>query len=104
MAAYVPATLRTPTALTASAVKVIDPASVTAVVRTFNVSASAASKTFTIAQGTDAAGTRIFDAVALTANVPYIQNGWWVIEDASFWEVKASDTVPVFGAWGYNYS
>lgn len=50
----------------------------TYIMRTISVQTNAASKTFTLSIGADAAGTRIFDAYALTANIPAIFNGWWV--------------------------
>ena len=50
----------------------------TYIVRTWAVQANSSSKTFTVSIGADAAGTRLFDAYALTANVPAIFNGWWV--------------------------
>lgn len=49
----------------------------TYIVRTFHVQTNAASKTFTLSIGADAAGTRLWDAYALTQNVPAIFNGWW---------------------------
>lgn len=50
----------------------------TYIVRTFQVQANSSAKTFTLSIGADAVGTRLFDAYALTANVPAIFNGWWV--------------------------
>lgn len=49
----------------------------TYIIRTLHVQ-SAAARTFTLSIGADAAGTRLFDAYALTANIPAIFNGWWV--------------------------
>lgn len=47
------------------------------IMRTIHVDTNASSKTFTFSIGADAAGTRLFDAYALTASVPAIFNGWW---------------------------
>ena len=103
-AAYTPKTLVEATALTASAVTYYDPSSVVGIMRTIQFSASAASKTVTLSNGTDAAGTRIFDALALTANVPAIYNGWWTVSDNKVVQAKASDTVPVLFVGGLEYA
>jgi hypothetical protein len=85
-------------------VTVYDPSSVVGIMRTIQCSANAASKTFTLSIGTDGAGTRIFDAYQLTANVPAIFNGWWTVSDAKVVQAKAGDTVPVLYVGGYEYA
>lgn len=50
----------------------------TYIIRTLHVQTNATSKTFTLSIGADAAGTRLFDAYALTQSIPAIFNGWWV--------------------------
>lgn len=107
MAAYTPATLRTVTAITAAYVKVIDPSSVTAVMRTFVFNVDTTAHSVFAAQGTGAAGTLFVNNHLLTANVEFLVNTWIVLEDASFVEVKAdsvASNAPNFGAWGYNYA
>lgn len=106
MATYVPKLLRTPTAITASAVSVYTPSGVTAIIRTFvfqTVTAHAVSMSI----GADAAGTRIVDAYLLTVNVPWVNNGWHVIPDGIALQVKADSiatNAPTFAASGYEYS
>ena len=80
MGTFTPKALVPVTQLTASAGTSVytQPASVTSIVRTIHVIAASAAKTFTLSFGADAAATRLFDAYALTANVPSIFNGWWV--------------------------
>lgn len=104
MAAYTPKTLVEATALTASAATYYDPVGVVGVMRTIQFSSSAASKTVTLSNGTDAAGTRIFDALALTANVPAIYHGWYTVSDAKVVQAKATDTVPVLYVGGLEYA
>lgn len=103
-ATYTPKTLVEATALTASAVTYYDPSSVVGVMRTIQFSASASGKNVTLSNGTDAAGTRIFDALALTANVPSIFNGWWTVSDNKVVQAKAGDTVPVLYVGGLEYA
>lgn len=104
MATYVPKTLVEAQAITASAVTYYDPVGVVGIMRTIQFSASAAAKTITLSNGSDAAGTRIFDALALTANIPSIYNGFWTVSDAKVVQAKASDTVPVLYVGGLEYS
>lgn len=44
--------------------------------RSIHVQSAAAGKTFTLSFGADAAGKRLWDAYALTQNVPFDYNGW----------------------------
>ena len=50
--------------------------------------------------------TDIEEATLLTVNVPYVQNGWYVIPTSGIVQVKADSiatNAPTFGAWGYSY-
>jgi|ERR1044071_2280566 hypothetical protein len=78
MAVYTPSALATAVALTASGGTQIVAAASTNILRTIHFSTSGSGKTVTFSIGADAAGTRIFDAMALTQAVPSIFNGWWV--------------------------
>jgi hypothetical protein len=76
------------------------------IVRTWHFSTSAAGKTVTASFGADAAGTRVFDAVALTQNVPSIYNGWWVFAGAGAHDIdaNASATTAQIKVGGYDYA
>ncbi len=76
------------------------------IVRTWNIQASTAAKTVTVSIGADAAGKRILDAYPLTANVPFINNGWWTITGAGAHDVdgNCSATTVSLGAFGYTYA
>jgi hypothetical protein len=81
MASYTPAALvPAMTSLTSSDVYQSSTAATTGVLRTIHAQANAAAHSFTVtAGGADVPATRIFDAYALTANVPSIFNAWWVV-------------------------
>jgi hypothetical protein len=81
LAAYNPAALvPAMTSLTSTAAYQTSTASATGIIRTIHADTSAAAHSFTItAGGADAAATRLVDAYALTALVPTILNGWWVV-------------------------
>ncbi len=81
MAVYTPAALvPAMTSLTSTVAYQTSTASTTGVLRTIHAQANAASHNFTVtAGGADVAATRLFDAYALTANVPATFNGWWVV-------------------------
>ena len=66
----------------------------TGVLRTIHAQSSAAAHSITVTTGgADAAATRLFDAYALTALVPAIFNGWWVVPaTAASWLGYKSDT------------
>lgn len=77
------------------------------VIRTWNVQANSSSKTFTVSFGADAAGKRLWDAYALTANVPLIANGWWTVTGsgaAHDIDGNCSATTVSLGAFGYTYA
>ena len=80
MATYTPVAVVPMTSLVATAgTSVLTGTSgTTYVIRTIHVDTSAASKTFTMSIGADAAGTRLFDAYPLTVSQPAVFNGWWV--------------------------
>lgn len=106
MATYTPAVLRTPTAITATFAKVIDLAT-DSIVRTFNFNVLTTAHSVYLSQGTGGEGTAILQSYLLTANVPYIVNGWYFVPEANFWETKADSVAtnaPAFGAWGYTYA
>jgi len=110
MATYAPSQLRATIALTASAADLVKPLLAhTSIIRTFVVQANVASRTVTLDMATstaDAAATRIVDAYALTANVPWIVNGWFVC-DTTTWLVglaSAAGSTVMFSASGYDYS
>ncbi len=68
------------TSLTSTAAYQTSTAANTGVLRTIHAQSAAASHNFTVSVSTaDAAATRLFDAYALTANIPSIFSGWWVI-------------------------
>lgn len=79
----------------------------TYILRTIHVQANSAAKTFTLSIGADAAGTRLFDAYALTANVPAIFNGWWAKAgsgSAHDIDGNCSATTVTLMASGYDYA
>lgn len=95
MATYTPAALvPAMTSLTSTAAYQTSTAATTGVLRTIHAQANAASHTFTVSTGgADAAATRLFDAYALTANVPSTFNGWWVVPaTAASWLGYKCDT------------
>jgi hypothetical protein len=103
-----PSQLRATIALTASAQDLVKPvAAHTSIIRTFVVQANTTARTVTLDMATstaDAAATRIVDAYALTANVPWINNVWWVC-DTTTWLVglaSAAGTTVMFSASGYD--
>lgn len=85
MATYTPASLIPVTSITStttSAGSYSAPAATTGVIRTIQLNA-VGTNAFNVSLGADAAGTRIFSQVALSANVPAIYNGWWVTAASS---------------------
>lgn len=105
MATYTPKELRIPTAITASAVTVYTATSTTGIMRTYQFD-TATAHSVSLSREADAAGTRILDLYLLTTNVPFVQNGMWVIPSAGILQVKADSVAtnaPTFGAWGYEY-
>lgn len=98
--------------ISSTAVYITSTAAYTAVLRTIQVQANAGSQTFTMdmnGAAADAASFRLFDAYALTANVPSIFNGWWVqpLTAASMMGLKSNAAgLSVVQAFlnGYSYS
>lgn len=77
------------------------------IVRTWHLDTSAASKTFTISNGADAAGTRLFDAFALTASIPAVYNGWYAVTAAGgqhTFDGNCNSATVVLLAGGYTYA
>ena len=106
MATYTPKTLRTPTAITASAVRVYTGVSIISIMRSFLFQTLTA-HSVSVSIGADAVGTRILDTYLLTINIPYLVNGWFTIDNGVTLQVKAdaiTTNAPVFGAWGYEYA
>jgi hypothetical protein len=106
MATYTPVLLRTPTAITASAATVYTGANSLGIIRTYQFN-TATAHSVSLSIGADAAGTRILDLYLLTTNVPFVQNGWWVVPNAIVVQVKAdaiTTNAPVFMASGYEYA
>lgn len=110
MAVYTPAALvPAMTALTATAAYQASTAATTGVLRTIHAQANAASHNFTVSVGgADAAATRLFDQYALTANVPSIFNGWWVVPATSTswlgYKADAAGSVVMLTIGGYTYA
>lgn len=80
MATYTPAALIQVvglTSTTSTTQKYSAPSGTTGIIRTLIFNAVGANA-FYVSLGADAAGTRIFSNVAVSANVPAIYNGWWV--------------------------
>jgi hypothetical protein len=106
VAAYTPASIVAPASLPASDTSLLTGSGgTTYIVRTWHFQAAAA-RTVTISFGADAAGTRLFDAYALTANVPAIFNGWWVRAGSGANDIRgaSSATTVVASAFGYTYA
>ena len=75
--------------------------------RTYPVGKAPAARTVTLQQGATAADTaaqRIFDAYALTANVPFVQNGWYTVQNNDYFQGFANNTDIIGAAYGYVYS
>ena len=111
MAAYNPAALvPAMTSVTSTAAYVTSTTATTGVLRTIHAQSSAASHTITVTTGgADAAATRLFDAYALTANVPAIFNGWWVVPLTSNSQLgyksdTATGSIVMLTIAGYAYS
>lgn len=109
MATYTPAAVVGMTSLSATpATSLLTGTNgVTYVIRTIHVDTSGTGKTFTFSVGGDAAGTRLFDAYALSASVPSIFNGWWVKAGsgaAHDLDGNCSATTVTFMASGYTFA
>ena len=111
MAAYNPAALvPAMTSVTSTPAYQTSTAANTGVLRTIHAQSSAAAHSITVTTaGADAAATRLFDAYALTALVPAIFNGWWVVPATVVsWLGYKSDTtggsIVMLTIGGYIYS
>lgn len=104
MATYTPKALVPQAAAANSATTIYTATAVTGIVRTIIVQAPSTAKTFTMSQGADAAGTRLFDGYALTTNVPAIFNLWWVITASGTIQASGSTTAVSTGLSGYEYA
>ena len=77
------------------------------VARTTIFNTPTAARTVTLEQGSTAADTvaqKILDAYALTANVPYILNGWYTVQNNDYWEGFANATDINGASYGYTYA
>jgi hypothetical protein len=107
MAVYTPKLLNTTVVLTASAVTVYTvPGSTVGVIRTIMLTnTDSSARTFTVSVGTDAAGTRIFQAVSLAAGETKIYNVWLAMPAATIVQAYASVTTVVnIRLSGYEYA
>lgn len=104
MAVYTPKALVEQVALTTSNATYYTATAVTGIARTIQFSTPSAAKTVTLSLKADAAGTRILEAYALTANVPTILNGWWVITASATVQALVSATAASLGIYGYEYA
>lgn len=105
-AALVPAM----TSITSTAAYQSSTTATTGILRTIHAQANAAAHNFTVTTGgADAAATRLFDQYALTANIPAIFNGWWVVPATVLsWLGYKSDTsganIVLLTIGGYTYA
>ncbi len=105
MATYTPKALVEQVALTNSnATYYTAPALTVGIARTIQFSTPSAAKTVTMSLKADAAGTRILEAYALTANVPAIFNGWWTVTAGATLQALVSSTAASIGVYGYEYA
>jgi hypothetical protein len=107
MAVYTPSAVVPMTSLTATpgTSLLTGAGGTTYIIRTWHVQANSSNKTFTVSLGADAAGTRLWDAFALTANVPSIFNGWYVKAGAGAHDIdgNCSATTVTLLASGYTF-
>lgn len=77
------------------------------IVRTCVIETVTAARTVTLQQGATAADTgaqRIFDAYPLTANVPFLLNGWYVVVNNDYFQGFANAADVGGAAYGYTYA
>jgi hypothetical protein len=77
------------------------------IVRTAVIETVTAARTVTLQQGATAADTaaqRIFDAYALTANVPFLLNGWYVVINNDYFQGFANAADIGGACYGYSYA
>lgn len=106
MATYTPKELRIPTNITASYATVYTATAVTGIMRTYRFVTATAHSIY-LSREAGAVTTDIEEATLLTVNIPYIQNGWYVIPASGILQAKADSiatNAPTFGAWGYEYA
>lgn len=114
MATYLPATLITAKAFGNGAANIATwryqntaGAGTFGIVRTLQINTPSSARTVTIEQGSTAADTtsqKILDAYALTASIPYIQNGWITVQNNDYFEGFANNTDINGAAYGYTFS
>ena len=108
MATYTPKNLIGPAAaLTSAATAYVSPAATNGIIRTISANAQTTAITLTISLGADAAGTRIITGQALTQNVVFILNGWWVTAQGSAHAIDATSNATgtncICSISGYEY-
>jgi hypothetical protein len=114
MATYVPATLITAKLMGNGAANIATwrhqntvGANSFSIVRTAVFNTATAARTVTVEQGSTAADTaaqKILDAYALSANVPYVLNGWYTVQNNDYFEGFANAADIVGAAYGYTFS
>lgn len=114
MATYLPATLITSKAMGNGAANIgtwryqnTAGAGTFGIVRTLIINTPTAARTVTVEQGATAADTvaqKILDALALTASVPYVLNGWFTVQNNDYFEGFANAADINAAAYGYTYS
>lgn len=105
MATYTPIELAIPAALTASYATKYTATAVTGVMRTYRFVTATAHSIY-LSREAGATTTDIEEAYLLTVNIPYVQNGWYIIPASGIIQAKAdaiTTNAPTFGAWGYSY-
>jgi hypothetical protein len=77
------------------------------IVRTVIAQSPSAARAITIEQGSTGATTtaqQILNAYVLTANVPYLLNGWFTVQNNDYFEGFANNTDINGAAYGYVYA
>jgi hypothetical protein len=75
--------------------------------RTLTIETPTAARTVTVQQGVTAADTtaeRIIDAMALSANVPFVRNWWVPVPNNDYFQGFANSTDINGGTYGYTYA
>lgn len=107
-AVYTPATIVSASLSASGGTSVLTGVNATVyVMRTILADTSGSGKTFTFSKGADAAGTRLFDAYALTQSVPAVFNVWVTVTGsgaAHDLDANCSSTTVHLEIGGYTYA
>lgn len=106
MATYTPKELAIPAAITASYVTKYTATATTGIMRTFVFVVLTTAHSVFLTREAGAEATAILSSYLLTANIPSIFNGWYVIPSSGIVQVKADSiatNAPNFTASGYEY-